>query len=138
MKKQSTLEDVLFRLGIVAGIVGGAGIAVYFLCILPHFTVPPCIFLTFFGLYCPGCGGTRAVDALLQGHLLLSLWYHPIVLYTVIIYGGFMLTQLLDRCGLLPGKGWKFHSWHLYGAIVLIAANFILKNLLKSCFGILL
>ena len=39
----------------------------------------PCMFLKLTGLYCPGCGGTRAVAALLKGKWLLSFFYHPIV-----------------------------------------------------------
>ena len=29
--------------------------------------VPPCLFYRVSGLYCPGCGGTRAIRALLEG-----------------------------------------------------------------------
>ncbi len=43
-----------------------------------------CIFHSLTGLYCPGCGGTRAVRTLLQGDLRMSVQYHPLVLYTVI------------------------------------------------------
>lgn len=31
---------------------------------------PPCAFHMLTGLYCPGCGGTRAVRALMHGRLL--------------------------------------------------------------------
>ncbi len=31
------------------------------------------------GLYCPGCGGSRAVAALLSGRILRSFLYHPSV-----------------------------------------------------------
>ena len=44
----------------------------------------PCIFHLLTGLYCPGCGGTRAVKYLLQGDWKNSLIYHPFVLYCVI------------------------------------------------------
>lgn len=39
----------------------------------------PCLFHRFTGLYCPGCGGTRAFLMLLRGRVFLSLVYHPIV-----------------------------------------------------------
>lgn len=44
----------------------------------------PCLFHLMTGLYCPGCGGTRAVKYLLQGDWKNSLIYHPFVLYSVI------------------------------------------------------
>ena len=44
----------------------------------------PCLFHWITGLYCPGCGGTRAIGALLQGRLLKSFCYHTFVLYAVI------------------------------------------------------
>ena len=36
----------------------------------------PCLFHELTGFYCPGCGGTRAVLALLAGHPVLSFLYH--------------------------------------------------------------
>lgn len=41
----------------------------------------PCLFHLMTGLYCPGCGGTRAVRALFRGDLAMSFQYHPLVLY---------------------------------------------------------
>ncbi|MCI8997135.1 MAG: DUF2752 domain-containing protein [Lachnospiraceae bacterium] len=50
----------------------------------------PCILYTWFHIPCPGCGGTRAVQYLLQGNILDSLRAHPLVLYGVICYLYFM------------------------------------------------
>jgi len=41
--------------------------------------LPSCFFRKITGLYCPGCGSTRAVWRLLQGDLSGSLRFHPLV-----------------------------------------------------------
>ena len=41
----------------------------------------PCGLKTFFHLYCPGCGGTHALEELLRFHLVESFLYNPLVLY---------------------------------------------------------
>lgn len=42
------------------------------------------------GLYCPGCGMTRACFALFSGHILKSLAYHVIPVSAVLIYIAYM------------------------------------------------
>lgn len=37
-----------------------------------------CYFRTHWKLYCPGCGGTRALFALVQGDIVQSIKYNPI------------------------------------------------------------
>ena len=101
-------------------------------------TIPPCTLHSITGYYCPGCGGTRAVSALLTGHPLLATWYHPLVTYTVVIFGGFMLSQTLARLHIGRIKGWRFHEWHLYAAVGIMIGNFILKNILLLKFHITL
>lgn len=44
-----------------------------------------CPIFLFTGWYCPGCGATRAVRALLHGHFLRSFIYNPCVI-TVLIF----------------------------------------------------
>lgn len=110
----------------------------YIKVLLPILPSMPCVFLQMLGLYCPGCGGTRAVQALLEGNFLLSLWYHPLVMYTVIVFGGFMLTNTLQKLHVPHVKGWKFHEWHLYVALILTIVNWILKNMLLLGFNITL
>lgn len=48
---------------------------------IPTWFRMPCLYQMMTGLYCPGCGGTRAVRALLSGHPVLSFLYHPVVPY---------------------------------------------------------
>ncbi len=135
-QKEKTLEEQLYLLGLVFLISGIISIVIYFKVLMPE--IKPCLLLTTLGLYCPGCGGTRALEALLHGQLLMSLWYHPLVLYVIVIYGGFMLTNTMERIPVLPVKGWKFHNWHMYGALIIVIGNWIIKNILLICFHITL
>lgn len=137
-RQDGFLEDRLFQIGLAALAVGSAGLALYLGVIRKRFEMPPCVLFTFFHIYCPGCGGTRSVEALLHGHLLESVWYHPLVPYTAIVFGGFMMTQGLERLGVRLVRGWKYHDWHLYGAMVLLICNFLIKNILWLVWGIAL
>lgn len=144
--KVKSLEDELYGAG---WIILASAALVYPLYLMSGIHLP-CVLDTFFGFYCPGCGGTRALKALFQGKLLLSLWYHPLVLYTAVVGGGFMATQTAERLqrrltsgqsvsGLLcarPVRAWKFHDWYLYGAAALLLGNCIVKNILRLCFHI--
>ena len=97
-----------------------------------------CLFWKFWGIYCPGCGGTRAVVALFHGEFLLSAWYHPLIMYVVLMYAWFMLSHTLEKLHVPLIKGMKFEVWIMYGMLVVLALNFILKNVLKLGFGILM
>ena len=134
--KKKTLEDELFLIGWILLVIGGLTAGLYFGFFRRYLPEVPCFFLMFFGLYCPGCGGTRAAMALAHGKIFTSLWYHPLVLYAAVIGGGFMLTQSLHRLGIKRIKGWKYHNWYLYGMIIIVVCNFLVKNLLKLVWGI--
>lgn len=136
MRKEKALEDQLFEIGLVFLVIAAVGFILYESVLKPVITVRPCLFDTFLRIYCPGCGGTRAVSALFHGHFLKSLWYHPLVPYTAVLYGGFMGSHALNRLGMKKVRGWKFHNWYLYAAVGIIAVNFVVKNVLRIGFGI--
>jgi len=136
MKKQKEVEDQLFEIGLVLLIITIIGYFIYQWLLKDKITVHPCLVSLFLGFYCPGCGGTRAVNALLHGKLLQSLWYHPVVPYSAVILTGFMGSHALNRMGVKRIKGWKFHDWYLYAALGIIAVNFVVKNILRIGFGI--
>lgn len=135
-KRQRSLEDQLYIVGWIFLLVGFVGILIYIYVIVPRLDGYTCVIYRLFGCYCPGCGGTRAVNALLHGHLLTATWYHPLVTYTAIVFAGFMLTQTFARLHIGRIRGWKFHEWHLYLAVVILIGNFILKNVLLLGFHI--
>ncbi len=136
-KKERTLEEQLFCIGLIALPAAMVFAGIYL--VLTKYFLPqiPCFF-SLIGLYCPGCGGTRALAALVQGKILLAIWYHPLVPYGVFLYLGFMISQGLHRLGVKKIKGWKFHIGFLWGALIILVVNFFVKNILRVCFGILM
>lgn len=91
--------------------------------------LPPCPFHTITGLYCPGCGGTRAVCALLRGDIFRSLRFHPLVPTTAAAAGWFMISQTIERIS--GGRiriGMHFREICLWAALFLLSANFLVKN----------
>lgn len=95
-----------------------------------------CVFQKALGLYCPGCGGTRAFRALFRGDILRALYYHPAAVYGVFLYVVYFISQTLMR--LSRGKLWgmTLKPFYLYFMLGLIAVNFILRNILLLGWGI--
>jgi hypothetical protein len=136
MKNEERLELQLYVVGIVFFAAAAVFGFLYFKYLIPVLKIP-CIFRMMTGLYCPGCGGTRAVAALMHGHLLKSIWYHPVVLYSVIIYAAYMLTHTAAM--FVPGiKGIRYRDIYIYTALAIVIINFIIKNILLLGFGITL
>lgn len=96
----------------------------------------PCLFHLLTGLYCPGCGGTRAVKYLLQGQILKSLQYHPLVVYVVVVAGIAVLGHWLAGVCEQPRLRMKNYDRYVYIGIGVIAVNWILKNYLLVVCGI--
>ena len=120
MKKKADLETELFHIGLIF-LAAGAVLWTGYCLIREQLPQLPCV-----------------VSCLLHGKLLLSFWYHPLVPYTAILFGGFMITQALNRLGLRRIRAWKFHSWYLYAGIAITAGNFVIKNLLRIVWGIVM
>ncbi len=56
------------------------------------YMLPPCLFYSQFHMYCPACGNTRSVTALLQGNLAQSLRYN----ISPILFGLFLLLAYAE------------------------------------------
>lgn len=91
-------ESLFYKLGKICLIVGIIGVTAL---LITDFEIiswyPACDFFTKTGLYCPGCGGTRAVKSLLRGDFVKSFLYHPFVPYCAIMYIVFMLYVFLKK-----------------------------------------
>lgn len=90
-----------------------------------------CVLHTLTGLYCPGCGGTRAIMFLLHGDFLRSFLYHPLVPYAAAVYGWFMISQTIQRLSRNRIRiGMHYRDIYLWLALILLTASFVIKNLL--------
>ena len=131
-KKIHTDENVLYVIGWILLGFAGMFLVVWTLWgdVLKAYA-PPCFFRLFTGFYCPGCGGTRAVYALLRGEILTSFLYHAFVPYTAVVGGWFMISQTIERCS--KGRiaiGMKYRDIYLWIAIGLVVVQFLVKNIL--------
>lgn len=91
----------------------------------------PCLLYTLFHVYCPGCGGTRAVFALLRGDVLQSLYYHPVVVYTVVMYAWYLISNTVQWLSKEKIRiGTNFKTWYGVVAIVIIVVNWVVRNVL--------
>lgn len=132
LRDQNSLEDMLFWLGLIVLAAGAVLLGGYACGVLPDISGAGCFWEQKFGFYCPGCGGTRAVKALISGHPIVSLWYHPLVLYSVVIFSAFMLSQAFARLSRFRfGRGLRFHNWYLYTALGILIGNWVLRNVLR-------
>lgn len=132
-KKLTTIEDCFFLLGCIFAAIALILAAIWASAGMPNLAalLPPCLFHQISGYDCPGCGGTRAVRALLRGHLLQSALYHPFVPYAAAVYLYFMATQAAERIS--RGKlkiGMRYQNKIVWIAVGIILGNFLLKNIL--------
>lgn len=129
-KNQLNLEDQLYRTGL--GLLLAAPfvvIAYRYLRVRLPFLAMPCLLRTFTGYYCPGCGGTRAVYALLHRQLWRSFCYHPLVPYGVAVYLWFMISHTIEKVSrhrLRVGMKWN-PKW-LWAALVILILNVLVKD----------
>ncbi len=96
----------------------------------------PCLFHEITGLYCVGCGGTRAVKYLLKGEILTSIQYHPLVLYTAVVFSleliSWTAAKQLKRPGMYLGHGKVFLGLGIFIAVV----NCVVKNVFLIAFDV--
>ena len=99
-------------------------------------TISGCWIYQNLGVYCPGCGGTRAVIALSRGKIFQALYYHPAVPVTFFIGALYLLSQTIWR--LRGRQGWALHyddRWP-FMLLGLFLFHCALRNLLWLGLGI--
>ena len=113
-ESEPMLETRLYRCG---------WIFLFILCVLeiakkvlfPHFVLSfgthPCVFYTLTGYFCPGCGGTRSLRALLSGKIFVCAVDFPMIFYAAVVIG------------------MKYRETWVYASLVIVVIHFVVKNL---------
>ena len=99
-------------------------------------TVSRCWVWEHWHVYCPGCGGTRALIALARGQIGEALRCHLPVVAALALAAAYLLTQTVWR---LRGKrGWALHYHRSWPALLvgLFLVNCLVRNVLWLGFGI--
>lgn len=137
-KNQTSLEEQLYKVGLCLPFAVVPALLLYrYLCAHVPFFGIPCLLRTLTGYYCPGCGGTRAVYALLHLQLFRSFCYHPLVIYGAAVYLWFMVShtiEALSRHRILVGM--RYHPAWLWAALVILAVNVAVKDGALLLFGV--
>lgn len=90
---------------------------------------PPCPFRAFTGYLCPGCGTTRALHQLLNGHLTAAFRLNPLMMVLLPYVGYSGASSLLETaCGRrLPSVFIRpIFIWILLAVIILF---WVLRNI---------
>ena len=130
-----TKDDVIFwTIWITCAAFGSLFLVWYFLLGQP--ALPGCRFYQWWHIYCPGCGGTRAVIALIEGDVLRSLYYHPAVGFTAASVLFYQSSQLIWRLRGKRGRVLHYSDKWLWTMGILLLAHCALRNVLWFLFGI--
>lgn len=136
INKLESPEREFFIIGLYIPFVLSAIAILYFLLLQNYEQYFECLFWKIWGIYCPGCGGTRAIKALLKGQFLLALWYHPFVIYCFGIYIAFMGSNSIYLLGFKKKRGMTYRNCYIWLGITIVVLNFIIKNFLKFKYNI--
>ena len=120
----------------VAFFILWSGIKNAFPVALSKIRLPMCGWYKVTGIYCPGCGGTRAVFFLSKLQFVKSFICHPFVLYLLLVYILFMTTFFIKKH--FPSSKIKVISLEkcMYIGILIILAQWVVKNILVLVFNI--
>ena len=133
--KLGSTDRVLYELGLVALGISIAAVLLYFCTGINVLRIKyPCIFNKVTHLCCPGCGGTRALRALLGGEILKSIYDYPPLLYGIVVYIIFMTRCFLYiHFGVRKSPDGTVNKF-IYVFVGLILVQWIVKLVAQLCF----
>lgn len=92
--------------------------------------VPPCPFLTVTGHWCPLCGGTRTVEALLHGDVAAAVGYNVLVAALVpLVAIGLTWWAVGALLGRNDGRLPQLNTRLLTAVVMVFSAFWVVRNL---------
>ena len=82
---------------------------------------------------------SRGLGDVYKRQIVRSFFYHPIVVYTAVFFGWFMLSQTIEKAS--RGHfaiGMHYRDIYLWIALAIVLLNWLVKNLFLAVFGIAL
>ncbi|MBF0488068.1 MAG: DUF2752 domain-containing protein [Nitrospirae bacterium] len=88
---------------------------------------PKCLFYKLTGLYCPGCGGTRALHQLLHGNYTAAFRLNPLIVLAL----PFLAIGIILEIRVFSRPAWLSYQHTRYAWIVAVAIVlfWILRNI---------
>lgn len=123
---RSTAPWVALAMG--AAMAAGACVVLFFFNPSKYHFYPVCTFNRWTGLYCPGCGATRALYALLHGDWLTAWHDNALLLLLMVAGGGRALWMGMEKWRGRVVHGF-FPPWTLWVVLVLAAVFWVVRNL---------
>ena len=98
-------------------------------------TISQCWIYQRWDIYCPGCGGTRALIALRHGQIWKSFYYHPLVPLSALWLFVYLGSQTFQR---IRQKGWalRYHPRWMGLLFCGFLVNCLVRNFLLLTYGI--
>ena len=89
-----------------------------------------CMTVEVYGLYCPGCGGTRALFSLLKLDFLSMLKYNPILPMAILVYAYYNVRAFIE----IKRNNEQYFAKNKYRLIYVVIAfgfiYFLVRNIL--------
>ena len=95
----------------------------------PLASLTECPSIKLFGIFCPFCGGTRAIGALLSFKPVCALIYNPAVTLSVVAYVYYCVTAFVAIVK-NKEKVLKLDKWVLFTLLAILILNFLARNAL--------
>ncbi|MCD8026355.1 MAG: DUF2752 domain-containing protein [Clostridiales bacterium] len=96
-----------------------------------HITLPECTFHRLTGLYCPGCGNTRALFALLEGNILLSL-RENVTVAVLATTAVLLYPELIFRAFGKRLRSPVRNNYYLFAVLILLLIYYLLRNFIPA------